>query len=246
MEARADLRDLPADVIEALRSDVSSALQKLPAGDWSWITCVEHARVERQNASGRPVFRVLVPLEEVPTEHAAVWADLQMVPVDPVRRFTAQAIEVGPQPRSLSESIPTLDLRIYAAGREFVDDERTVPVDWRPTLTRLVDRLVAKDYAGLIADGFWLHGTLEEPDHLGIEIEEHPDELVALPPGFWDDLGHASVVFDEHWDDAPALPRGAQVHLQLWGQHGETDLSVDLLVTDHGDHIDVVIESIHC
>lgn len=74
-------------------------------------------------------------------------------------------------------------MRVERPG--YLRDSEPFPETWRPIFRELVERLVRRDYAGLLADGFLDPAHSENPSNFGTWIEDYPDELAEFPDDPW-------------------------------------------------------------
>jgi hypothetical protein len=143
----------------------------------------------------------------------------------PSRTFTAQVVGLGshraaaPRPPAEVAPAPTAPPALAA------DDGTSwaVPVAWRPALSEVVDRLVADDLVGLVADGLLAADTA---DRIRARIAAYPATLVPLPDAAWDDADCGP------WPDRPGE---WWVVVPLWtAEEGRSDLVLEGAVSDIG------------
>jgi hypothetical protein len=112
-----------------------------------------------------------------------------------------------------------------------------VPEEWRPAIVDLVNRLVAKDYAGLARDGHVSYTDDPDDTTIGTWIEEYPATLVPLPDEAWE---HAER---GRWIN---LPNAWWVIVDLWtAEEGRSDLSMEATVRELGEQLAFVIDNVH-
>lgn len=115
--------------------------------------------------------------------------------------------------------------------------EEPVPQKWRPAITAVIDRLVAKDYVGLARDGFVSYTDDPQDASIGMWIEDYPSRLVPLPDEAWQYSGHGP------WPDTPDA---AWIVVELWtAEEGRSDLSLEGSVREVNGEIVVSIDSVH-
>lgn len=117
------------------------------------------------------------------------------------------------------------------------DEPERVPDRWRPAIESIVDRLVAKDYAGLVRDGFVSYASDPTDSSIGTWIEDYPATLVALPAEAWRyaERGRWSNLPDAWW-----------VVVDLWtAEEGRSDLSMEATVRERDGQVLVVIDNVH-
>jgi hypothetical protein len=117
------------------------------------------------------------------------------------------------------------------------EDIGPVPHHWRPVIADLVDRLVVKDYAGLVREG--LVSFTSDPDDttVGLWIEDYPATLVALPEAAWDVAERGRWVHD---------PGAWWIVVPLWtAEEGRSDLSLEATVRELNGAVIVVVDQVH-
>lgn len=117
------------------------------------------------------------------------------------------------------------------------DEPERVPDRWRPAIESIVDRLVAKDYAGLARDGLVSYASDPTDSSIGTWIEDYPATLVALPADAWRyaERGRCSNHPDAWW-----------VVVDLWtAEEGRSDLSMEATVRERDGQVLVVIDNVH-
>ncbi|XVQ08800.1 DUF7668 domain-containing protein [Spirillospora sp. CA-255316] len=110
--------------------------------------------------------------------------------------------------------------------------EDEVPGHVRAALVPVIARIVAGDFAGLVADGL---APRHFGDDLGVWVREYPFEPVDLPDEGW------------RYADAFAIGDGAwAVCVPLWtAEEGRSDLTVEATVTEGPDGPRVEVDDIH-
>ncbi len=114
-----------------------------------------------------------------------------------------------------------------------MDDQ--VPERFRPVITAAVDRLVAKDYAGLRADGLVAGSNDPDDDSVGLWIEQYPATLVPLPPEAWEHAMAGETVEPRVW----------WVTVDLWtAEEGRSDLTLEGHILDRDPPV-LTIDDVH-
>ena len=112
-----------------------------------------------------------------------------------------------------------------------------VPSHWRPALAAVVDRLVAKDYSGLAADGFIAYTSDPNDGSIGTWIDDYPATLVPLPDDAWEFAERGRCVDD---------PSVWWVVLDLWtAEEGRSDLSMEATGREIDGQLHVSITNVH-
>lgn len=118
------------------------------------------------------------------------------------------------------------------------DEPEPVPDRLRPAIESIVDRLVAKDYAGLARDGRVSYASDPSDPSISTWIEDYPATLVALPAESW------RYAKRGRWAN---LPDAWWVVVDLWtAKEGRGDLSMEATVCERGGQVLVVIDNVPC
>ena len=116
-------------------------------------------------------------------------------------------------------------------------EDEPVPVAWRPAIESVVERLAAKDYAGLARDGLVSHSAQANDPGIGTWLEDYPATLTRLPAEAWDhaERGRLSNSPEAWW-----------VVVDLWtAEEGRSDLSMEATVQEVDGKVRVVIDNVH-
>ena len=112
-----------------------------------------------------------------------------------------------------------------------------IPDAWRPAVVDIVDRLVAKDYAGLARDGLVAFTSDPDDASVGTWIEDYPSSLVEMPAGAWTDAERGRWVND---------PEAWWIFVPLWtAEEGRSDLTLEATVRERDGSVFVVIDRVH-
>lgn len=112
-----------------------------------------------------------------------------------------------------------------------------VPERWRPALAWIVDRLVARDYAGLARDGYVPHAGRSSDTTIGEWIERYPATLVPLPEEAWAWAERGRCVDD---------PDTWWVVVDLWtAEEGRSDLSMEAMVREEDGALQIALHDVH-
>ena len=117
------------------------------------------------------------------------------------------------------------------------EENGPVPEEWRLAIVDIVNRLVAKDYAGLTRDGFVSYSDDPDDASIGMWIEDYPATLVPLPKEAWEFADRGRVI---------SLPDTWWVVVDLWtAEEGRSDLSMEVTALERGEQVEFVIDGVH-
>lgn len=141
------------------------------------------------------------------------------------------AAQIGP-PHAMAEVRPPPPRRPKPIPLTPADNP--VPERWRGPLADIVDRIVAGDYAGLVADGLVPGQRAPERAHFEHRVKEYPGTPVPLPPEAWV-VAEAMQASDGSW----------HVWVDLWTkEEGRSELALTAGVEDDGETVSIAIETV--
>lgn len=112
-----------------------------------------------------------------------------------------------------------------------------IPAHWRPALSAVIDRLVGRDYLGVVRDGFVPHADGPDDATIGEWIEQYPATLVALPDEAWAVADRGRCVDD---------PDAWWVVIPLWtAEEGQSDLGLEAVVREDDGYLRIALQNVH-